>query len=77
MDTFGRRLETSRRRAVMTQAELAQAAGIALITVTRLENDAGTGNPRPATIRRLADVLNVDPEWLLFGADPFEGKAAA
>ena len=79
MDTLGQRLETARRRRVMTQAELSQAAGVALITVTRLENDVGSGNPRPETVRRLARALEVDPAWLLFGDEPFEGqeKAAA
>ena len=75
MQTLGQRLEDARRRGVMTQAELAQAAGVALITVTRLENDSGTGNPRPETVRRLARALGVDPAWLLFGDE--EGKAAA
>ena len=78
METIGQRLEAARRRRVMTQAELAQAAGVALVTVTRLENDVGSGNPRPGTIRRLAEVLNVDPAWLLFGDDVTEvGKVAA
>lgn len=77
METLGQRLENIRRRRVMTQAELATAAGVALITVTRLENDAGSGNPRPDTVRRLARALGVDPAWLLFGDGPSEGKAAA
>ncbi len=77
METLGQRLEASRRRRVMTQAEVAQAAGVALITVTRLENESGTGNPRPETIRRLAKALDVDPAWLLFGDPASEGKAAA
>ena len=77
METVGQRLEAARRRRIMTQAELAQAAGVALITVTRLENDRGGGNPRPDTVRRLAKALDVDPAWLLFGDDPGEGKVAA
>jgi transcriptional regulator with XRE-family HTH domain len=48
---------------------LAHAAGVALITANRLENDA-IENPRPATIRKLAQVLDVDPAWLLFGEEP-------
>lgn len=75
METLGQRLEYARRRKVLTQAELAQAAGVALITVTRLENDVGTASPRPATVRRLAQALDIDPAWLLFGDG--EGKAAA
>ena len=69
METLGQRLRAVRRRRVMTQAELAQAARVALITVTRLESEAGTGGPRPATVRRLARALDVDAAWLLFGDD--------
>ena len=68
METLGQRLRHARQRAVMTQAELAQAAGVALITANRLENDA-IDNPRPETVRRLARALGVDPAWLLFGED--------
>ncbi len=77
LETLGHRLEAARRRRILTQAELAQAAGVALITVTRLENEAGSGNPRPETIRRLAKALEVDPAWLLFGDQELESKIAA
>ncbi len=36
---------------------------------------AGSGNPRPDTVRRLAGALGVDPAWLLFGDE--NPKAAA
>ena len=75
METLGQRLEAVRRQRVLTQAELAQAAGVALITVTRLENDAGSGNPRPDTVRRLAGALGVDPAWLLFGDQDLKSAA--
>ena len=75
METLGQRLKHARQRAVMTQAELAHAAGVALITANRLENDA-IDNPRPETVRRLARALSVDPAWLLFGGDD-ETKLAA
>lgn len=75
METLGQRLEATRRQRVLTQAELAQAAGVALITVTRLENDAGSGNPRPDTVRRLAGALGVDPAWLLFGDQDLKSAA--
>jgi transcriptional regulator with XRE-family HTH domain len=75
LETLGQRLEDARRRKVLTQAELAQQAGVSLITVTRLENDSGTGSPRPNTVRRLAKALDVEPAWLLFGDEM--GKAAA
>jgi transcriptional regulator with XRE-family HTH domain len=75
MDTLGKRLEGSRKRKVMTQSELARAAHVALITVTRLEGDK-IDNPRPSTIRSLASALGVDPAWLLFGDDVLGGIAA-
>ena len=74
MEGFGERLENARRRRVLTQAELAAKAGLSLIQVARLEN-AATPNPRASTIRALAEALDVDPAWLLFGDDT--GKAAA
>ncbi len=77
MDTLGQRLEDARRRRVMTQAELAKAAGVALITVTRLENSGDNPSPRPATVRRLAGALGIDPAWLLFGEGVEDLKAAA
>jgi transcriptional regulator with XRE-family HTH domain len=69
VETLGERIKYGRTRRVLTQAELAQAAGVALITANRLENDA-IENPRPETIRKLAQVLDVDPAWLLFGEEP-------
>jgi transcriptional regulator with XRE-family HTH domain len=74
MDTLGQRMKRERQRRVMTQGELAAAAKVALITVNRLENDT-IENPRPATIRKLAGALGVDPAWLLFGDE--EEKIAA
>jgi transcriptional regulator with XRE-family HTH domain len=73
METFAQRLAHARRRRLLTQAELAQQAGVALITVTRLENAKGEANPRPDTVRKLARVLEVDPAWLLFGVE-LQGK---
>jgi transcriptional regulator with XRE-family HTH domain len=74
MDEFGARLEDARRRRLLTQAELATKAGISLIQVARLENQA-TANPRASTVKALAEALDIDPAWLLFGDDT--GKAAA
>ena len=75
METLGQRLEATRRRRVLTQADLAIKAGVSLITVTRMENGSGAVNPRPTTVRRLAKALGVDPAWLLFGGEDL--KAAA
>lgn len=67
---MGQRLEEARRRKVLTQSELATLAGVSIVTVNRIENGVGEGNPRPATVRRLAKALDVDPAWLLFGDEP-------
>ncbi len=75
METIGQRLQAVRRRRLMTQATLAHAAGVSLITVTRLENAGEDANPRPSTVKKLAEALDVDPAWLLFGEDDL--KAAA
>jgi transcriptional regulator with XRE-family HTH domain len=75
MDTLADRLEQARKRSVMTQAELAIRAKVALITVARIETGV-IDNPRPSTIRQLAEVLDIEPAWLLFG-DGGMGKAAA
>jgi transcriptional regulator with XRE-family HTH domain len=75
METLAERLESSRRRRLMTQADLARAADVALITVTRLENSGERVNPRPETIKKLARALQIDPAWLLFGEEDL--KAAA
>jgi transcriptional regulator with XRE-family HTH domain len=67
METFAQRLEAMRKQNLMTQADLAEKSGVALITVTRLENQKGEGNPRPDTVKKLAKALDIDPAWLLFG----------
>jgi transcriptional regulator with XRE-family HTH domain len=74
MESVGRRIEDTRRRQLMTQANLAEKAKVSLITVTRLENDESP-NPRMSTVKALAEALGVDPAWLLFGVEDL--KAAA
>lgn len=46
----------------MTQQELAAATGLTQSTLSRLEN--GRRRPHPKTLRRLAEVLGVEPEEL-------------
>ena len=76
MEGFGARLEHSRRRQLMTQAELATKAGLSLIQVARLENNPAP-NPRASTVKALARALELDPAWLLFGDEDEMGKAVA
>ncbi len=74
MDSLGKRIEDRRRERLMTQMDLAQKAEVSLITVTRLENNASP-NPRMSTVKALAEALDVEPAWLMFGVDGL--KAAA
>ena len=55
-------LKAARLRKALTQAQLSEAAAVALSTVARLE----TGSPAaPGTIRKLAGALGVEPEALI------------
>jgi transcriptional regulator with XRE-family HTH domain len=67
------RLKACRERALLTQAELADACGLTQVTIARLE--AGRNTPRFSTIRKLAQVLGVTPQELM--GEPDQGKRAA
>lgn len=56
-----------RQRAVLTQKELADKAGITELSVVKIEN--GQQQPRPSTIRALARALGVKRTVLLEGID--------
>ena len=55
-------LRELRERAALSQEELGELAGISKNSVGQLER--GEFNPRPATVRRLAEALGVEPEKL-------------
>ena len=74
METVATRLKGARLRRVLSQEDLAAAAGVPVVTISRIEN--GHAQPRPSTVRKLAGALNVEPGWLLFGEDQ-EVKLAA
>jgi transcriptional regulator with XRE-family HTH domain len=76
VDTFGGRLREARRRKVWRQEDLAAASGVAVVTISRLESGHGEA-PRQSTVRKLADALDVDAAWLVFGEVEWEGKDAA
>lgn len=73
---IGERLLIARRRHAWTQQELAERAGVKPLTISRIERGEFQAMPRPATLRGIADALEVDPGWLLYGESE-EGKAAA
>jgi len=67
MEEIGRRLREARLRRVMTQDQLAEAAGVQPVTISRIENGKGGGMPRQTTMQRLAAALDVPVAWLVYG----------
>jgi transcriptional regulator with XRE-family HTH domain len=59
----GENLKRLRTRAALTQAELAEKAGITTAAVARIERDEA--EPRMTTVRKLAQALGVDPAELV------------
>jgi transcriptional regulator with XRE-family HTH domain len=60
---IGAQVKRVRERALLTQQELADRAGIGLTTLNRIENDHA--EPQFRTIRKLAKALGVDPAALI------------
>jgi transcriptional regulator with XRE-family HTH domain len=60
---IGTQVKRVRVRALLTQQELAERAGIGLTTLNRIENDHA--EPHFRTIRKLAKALSVDPAVLI------------
>ncbi len=65
MVKIGDKLKELRIERALTQEELGKKAGIGKNTVNRLEQDKT--DPRPSTLRKLADALSVEPRELLDG----------
>ena len=63
MVKIGTQLKRIRGRALLTQEELAERAGIGTATLNRIERDRV--EPHFRTIRKLAAALSVDPAELL------------
>jgi len=62
---IGDNLRRLREDRLLTQAELAERAGIALSSLVRIENDQV--DPRFSSIRKLARALDVNPRELTRG----------
>lgn len=60
-------LRNFRRRAVMSQEQLAQRSGVARDTISKLET--GQRRAYPTTIRKLATGLEVEPQLLMGGVE--------
>jgi transcriptional regulator with XRE-family HTH domain len=57
-------LKEERRRAGLTQRELAERAGVGINTIVRIET-GGITEPRVSTLRKLAHALGMDTRDLL------------
>jgi transcriptional regulator with XRE-family HTH domain len=73
--TFGEILKQRRKKAGMTQKELAKALGITYMNISQIEN--GHRMPRPQTILRIANALGDDAIDLLRIAPSKEAKERA
>lgn len=67
------RVREWRERRSLSQSELADRAGVAKLTVTRLERPT-VAKPHPKTIRLLAEALGVEPADLWGPAEEREGR---
>jgi transcriptional regulator with XRE-family HTH domain len=63
MVKIGENVKRFRQREALTQAELAEKAGIAEVTLSRIERNQA--DPHMSTIRKLAHVLSVHPRELV------------
>jgi transcriptional regulator with XRE-family HTH domain len=66
-------LRNFRRRAVMSQEQLAERSGVARDTISKLET--GRRGAYPTTIRKLAAGLEVEPQILVGGVEYREQRA--
>lgn len=61
----GERIRNARERLSLTQAQLAQRAGMSPDSVYRIEN--GRNKTRPSSVQKLARALDMSPEYLNTG----------
>ncbi len=60
---IGHRLKEARTRNLLTQQELADKAGVGVVTIIRIERDQV--EPQFRNIRKLAVALGIEPEELV------------
>jgi transcriptional regulator with XRE-family HTH domain len=76
--SLGERVRRLRTERALSQTELAVAAGVTKLTVSRLERDVKF--PHPKTLRSIAQALGVQPSDLIDADEVMEhraGKVAA
>lgn len=64
METISERLKQKRSELNLTQAELAEKAGIKQQSIQQIESGA---TKRPRFLLEIASALQCDPSWLLYG----------
>ena len=64
---IGEKLRETRKRALLTQQELADKSGVGVTTIIRIENNQV--EPHGRTIRKLAAALGVEPYELVKEGD--------
>jgi len=67
--SVGERLRETRLKRVLTQQQLADAARVQPVTISRIENGKIGALPRQSTMQRIAAVLQVPVAWLMYGDD--------
>lgn len=72
MKTIGERLKEARKKAQLSQVELAEKAGIKQATVSELERGASRSS---GYIVQLANACGVSPEWLASGEESPDKQA--
>lgn len=65
--TLGQRMRKKRQEKGWTQEQLAVRAGTNQAVIQKIENGKSL---RPRKIDQIAEVLDVNPAWLMFGEEP-------
>jgi len=68
METMGNRIKTLRESRKLTQEEMGKIVGISGASISQWESGA-IKNLRPENFLRFCAYFNVDPYWVVFGAD--------
>ncbi len=75
MEELGSRVREARDQKLWTQRELSEASGVMEATISRIENMRHRRRPTNATLKALANALDVSVRWLALGDE--QGKAPA
>ena len=65
IEVDGAKLRELRRRRMLSLRELGERSGVAFDNINKLENEQRRAQPR--TVRKLAEVLGVEPQELMKG----------